>query len=63
MSSPALIWVKPVYGRTIRDPNSHLLMPPEGQFVPAGEPHWLQLLRFGDIVEATPPADPLHATN
>lgn len=61
MSSPNMIYVKPGEGRSIRDPNSYLPMPAEGQFVDAGDTYWLSLLRFGDVVVADPPSAPAPA--
>lgn len=56
MSNPGQIYVVPVEGRTARDGRTKLLLPPEGMFVPAGDPHWLALLNFGDVKESAPPA-------
>ena len=58
MDKPGLIYVKPVEGRTVRDHRTRLLVPGEGMFVPAGDPHWMASLAFGDLEECDPPAEP-----
>lgn len=41
--------VKPAPGRTVRDPHSMALLPPEGREVPDGDAFWLRRLRDGDV--------------
>ena len=55
--------VKPVPGRTVRDPHSMALLPPEGREVPDGDAFWLRRLRDGDVTkeQAPPPASRAHA--
>ena len=41
--------VKPVPGRTVRDPHSMALLTEEGREVPDGDAFWLRRLRDGDV--------------
>jgi hypothetical protein len=43
----------------VRDPATGRLLPPEGSNVP-NSPHWLRLLRDGDVVLAEPPGSEPH---
>jgi hypothetical protein len=48
------MWVKPVPGRTVRDPHSMALLPAEGREVNDSDPFWLRRVRDGDVtVEPT----------
>ena len=49
--------VKPVPGRTVRDPHSMALLPEEGREVPDADPFWLRRVRDADVTvaEAPPP--------
>jgi hypothetical protein len=54
--------VKPVAGRTVRDPHSMALLPEEGREVPDADPFWLRRLRDGDVTtEHTRAAPRAHA--
>lgn len=49
--------VKPVPGRTVRDPHSMALLTEEGREVPDNDAFWLRRLRDGDVTkEQAPPA-------
>ncbi len=41
--------VKPVEGRTVRDPESMELLPPEGGVVRDNDPFWTRRIRDGDV--------------
>lgn len=43
------MWVKPVPGRSVRDPRSMALLPEKGREVPDSDPFWLRRLRDGDV--------------
>ena len=43
--------VKPVPGRTVRDPHSMALLPEEGREVSDHDPFWLRRLRDGDVTK------------
>ena len=49
------IWVKPVEGAAVLDPLTKLVMPRDGMFIAAGDPHWMAHMRFGDIVVTEAP--------
>lgn len=51
------MFVKPAPGLVIPDPDRLDMLPADGRDVPASD-FWLRRLRDGDVVEATPPADP-----
>jgi len=40
----------------VRIPHTHQMLPDEGQEVPDNDPHWIRLLRDGDVVLAERPA-------
>jgi hypothetical protein len=44
-----IMLVKPVPGRTVRDPHSMALLPEDGREVPDNDPFWLRRLRDGDV--------------
>ena len=49
------MWVKPVPGRTVRDPKSMAKLPDEGREVRNGDTFWTRRKRDGDVtVEAQP---------
>lgn len=48
--------VKPVPGRTVRDPHSMALLPEEGREVPDADPFWLRRVRDGDVTIEQQPA-------
>lgn len=57
MANPGMIYVVPAKGALVRDDKTRLQVPAEGMLVPAGDPYWLALLQFGDVIEqAAPPA-------
>ena len=58
MTDDGLIFVKPAEGRLVRDHRTMLPVPKDGQFVVAGDPHWMASLNFGDLVESEPPEEP-----
>jgi hypothetical protein len=41
--------VKPVPGRSVRDPKTMILLPPEGREVKDGDPFWMRRIRDGDV--------------
>jgi len=50
------MFVKPVSGLFVTDPDRNDILPPEGRNV---EPHqyWLRRLEDGDVIESTPPVE------
>lgn len=58
MTKAGLIYVRPVEGRTVRDNVTYRAIPPEGQWVQDGDPHYGAYLLYGDLVVAEPPAEP-----
>ena len=56
MTQPDHIFVVPAKGATVRDPRTRQVVPPSGIHVPANDPHWMALLRFGDVIEQAAPA-------
>jgi len=48
------IFVKPGPGMMVRDEFTKILLANEGEWKPKST-YWLRRLRFGDVVEATPP--------
>jgi uncharacterized membrane protein len=57
--------VKPAEGRTVRDPESMELLPPEGGIVRDNDPFWTRRVRDGDvevIAEEAPEPKPAAAT-
>jgi hypothetical protein len=48
--------VKPVAGRTVRDPHSLAVLPEEGREVPDNDAFWLRRLRDGDVTTEQPTA-------
>jgi Protein of unknown function (DUF2635) len=41
--------VKPAPGRTVRDPESMVILPPEGREVKDGDLFWLRRIRDADV--------------
>jgi hypothetical protein len=46
--------VKPVPGRTVRDPHSLAVLPEEGREVSDNDAFWLRRLRDGDVTAEQP---------
>ena len=46
--------VKPAPGRTVRDPHSKMVLPPEGRDVPDHDPFWQRRIRDGDVIVDKP---------
>lgn len=54
MPDPNMIHVVAAEGATVRDPRTRTIIPAEGMLVPAGDPYWMALLRFGDVRAEAP---------
>ena len=47
----AMIFIKPVAGRNVRDPEDYTIIPPEGKEVEKSG-FWLRRIREGDVIES-----------
>lgn len=52
--------VKPAPGRSVRDPTTKLLLPPEGREVRDGDPFWARRIRDGDVIVDKGDPPPAH---
>ena len=50
-----MIYVKPVEGRRLRDPFTHIFVPEHGRWVDESDHFWASALHMGDLEAATPP--------
>ena len=54
------IYIKPVAGRSVRDPNTLEVIKPEGEYKPR-DGYWLKRVKDGDCVIAKAPPAPVEA--